>query len=101
MKAIRFLLALFPALLVPLVAEDRKPNIIVIMADDLGFGDLSCYGATTYETPHIDALAKEGMQFMSGYCTASTCTPTRFSLLTGTYAFRVKGTGSPRRVPPP
>jgi arylsulfatase A len=93
MKAIRFLLALFPALLVPLVAEDRKPNIIVIMADDLGFGDLSCYGATTYETPHIDALAKEGMQFMSGYCTASTCTPTRFSLLTGTYAFRVKGTG--------
>jgi arylsulfatase A-like enzyme len=93
MKTIRFLLALFPALLVPLVAEDRKPNIIVIMADDLGFGDLSCYGATTYETPHIDALAKEGMQFMSGYCTASTCTPTRFSLLTGTYAFRVKGTG--------
>ncbi|MEX1048555.1 MAG: arylsulfatase [Akkermansiaceae bacterium] len=93
MKMIRFLLALFSALLVPLAAQDRKPNIIVIMADDLGFGDLSCYGATTFETPHIDALAKEGLQFMSGYCTASTCTPTRFSLLTGTYAFRVKGTG--------
>lgn len=71
----------------------RRPNIIVIMADDLGYGDLSCYGATGLKTPHIDRLASEGMRFTSGYCSASTCTPTRFSFLTGTYAFRQKGTG--------
>jgi arylsulfatase A-like enzyme len=70
-----------------------KPNIIVIMADDLGYGDLSCYGATEVKTPHIDQLAAEGLRFTSGYCSASTCTPTRFSFLTGTYAFRQKGTG--------
>ena len=71
----------------------EKPNIIVIMADDLGYGDVSCYGAKRLQTPSIDKLASEGMRFTSGYCSASTCTPTRFSLLTGTYAFRQKGTG--------
>jgi arylsulfatase A-like enzyme len=70
-----------------------KPNVIVIMADDLGYGDLSCYGAQGVQTPAIDQLAREGVRFTSGYCSASTCTPTRFSLLTGTYAFRQKGTG--------
>lgn len=69
------------------------PNVIVIMADDLGYGDLSCYGATSLRTPHIDRLAAEGLQFTSGYCSASTCTPTRYSFLTGTYAFRREGTG--------
>ncbi len=82
----------------------NKPNIIVIMADDLGYGDLSSYGATGFKTPHIDKLAAEGVRFTSGYCSASTCTPTRYSLLTGTYAFRHKGTGiappnSPMVVP--
>lgn len=78
----------------PALGEDvRKPNIVVIMADDLGYGDLSCYGATQIKTPHIDQLAAEGMRLTSGYCSASTCTPTRFSFLTGTYAFRQKGTG--------
>lgn len=71
----------------------ERPNIIVIMADDLGYGDVSCYGAKSIQTPSIDQLAKEGVRFTSGYCSASTCTPTRFSLLTGTYAFRQKGTG--------
>ncbi len=71
----------------------QKPNIIVIMADDLGYGDVSCYGANALQTPAIDRLASEGVRFTSGYCSASTCTPTRFSLLTGTYAFRQKGTG--------
>ena len=70
-----------------------KPNIVVIMADDLGYGDLSCYGATAIKTPNIDALAASGLQFTNGYCSASTCTPTRYSFLTGTYAFRKKGTG--------
>ena len=70
-----------------------KPNVIVIMADDLGYGDLSCYGATTFKTPNIDKLASGGQLFTSGYCSASTCTPTRYSFLTGSYAFRTKGTG--------
>ena len=74
-------------------ARAEQPNIIVIMADDLGFGDLSCYGATEISTPNIDRLANEGLRFTSGYCSASTCTPTRFSFLTGKYAFRQKGTG--------
>ncbi len=71
----------------------EQPNIIVIMADDLGYGDVSCYGAAALHTPHIDRLAMEGLRFTSGYCSASTCTPTRYSLLTGAYAFRRKGTG--------
>ncbi len=71
----------------------EKPNIIVIMADDLGYGDVSCNGAMSIQTPGIDRLAREGIRFTSGYCSASTCTPTRFSFLTGTYAFRQKGTG--------
>ena len=74
-------------------AEPRQPNVIVIMADDLGYGDLSCYGATTFKTPHIDKLAAAGQLFTNGYCSASTCTPSRYSLLTGQYAFRKKGTG--------
>lgn len=78
--------------LTPLAAAE-KPNLIVIMADDLGYGDVGCYGATAVKTPNIDRLAAEGTRFTSGYCSASTCTPTRFSLLTGTYAFRAKGTG--------
>jgi arylsulfatase A-like enzyme len=75
------------------VADSAQPNIIVIMADDLGYGDLSCYGATSFKTPNIDRLAAEGKRFTNGYCSASTCTPTRYSLLTGAYAFRRKGTG--------
>lgn len=63
------------------------------MADDLGYGELSCYGATAVKTPHIDRLAAGGMRFTSGYCSASTCTPSRYSLLTGSYAFRHPGTG--------
>ena len=70
-----------------------KPNFIVIMADDIGYGDLSCYGATRVKTPNLDKLAAEGIKFTSGYCSASTCTPTRYSFLTGDYAFRRPGTG--------
>ena len=75
------------------ICHAEQPNIIVIMADDLGYGDISCNGATSIATPGIDRLAREGIRFTSGYCSASTCTPTRFSFLTGTYAFRQKGTG--------
>lgn len=81
------------AILTLAAAAVEKPNIIVIMADDLGYGDVSCYGAKVFQTPNIDKLASEGQRFTSGYCSASTCTPTRFSLLTGTYAFRAPNTG--------
>lgn len=103
---LRSLLPLFSLFLpfVWVVAADTQPNVIVIMADDLGYGDVSCYGATELSTPHIDRLAAEGMRFTSGYCSASTCTPTRYSFLTGTYAFRQEGTGiappnSPALIP--
>jgi arylsulfatase A-like enzyme len=79
--------------LTQMISAAEKPNVIIIMADDLGYGDVSCYGATGVETPNIDRLASEGQRFTSGYCSASTCTPTRYSFLTGNYAFRRPGTG--------
>jgi arylsulfatase A len=88
-KTLTFLAILFVA---NLNAADT-PNVIVIMADDLGYGDISCYGATELSTPNIDALADNGLRFTQGYCSASTCTPTRFSFLTGMYAFRQPGAG--------
>lgn len=92
--SLRTLLASGLLILVAAIASSaEKPNIIVIIADDLGYGDLGCNGSQTIATPHIDRVAAEGLRFTSGYCSASTCTPTRYSLLTGTYAFRVKGTG--------
>jgi len=70
------------------VADFKKPNILIIYVDDLGYGDLSCYGATAVKTPNVDALAKNGLLFTDAHCSASTCTPSRYSLLTGSYAFR-------------
>jgi len=67
-----------------------KPNIVIILADDLGYGDLGCYGATKIKTPNIDRLAAEGLRFTQGYAPSSTCTPSRFSLMTGEYAWRQK-----------
>jgi arylsulfatase A-like enzyme len=67
-----------------------KPNIVLIIADDLGYGDLGCYGATKIKTPNMDRLAAEGLRFTQGYAPSSTCTPSRFSLLTGEYAWRQK-----------
>lgn len=64
------------------------PNIVIIYADDLGYADLGSYGAIGVETPHIDKLAINGLRFTDGHCTAATCTPSRYSLLTGSYAFR-------------
>ncbi len=93
MKYLTKLLAVFTTLAFSGLAATDKPNIIVIMADDLGYGDLSSFGAKKVQTPHIDRLANEGIKFTSGYCTASTCTPTRYSFLTGEYAFRKDNTG--------
>ena len=68
--------------------EIVKPNIIVIYLDDLGYGDLSCYGATEIETPNIDKLAEGGVRFTNGYASSATCTPSRYPLLTGEYPWR-------------
>ena len=65
-----------------------KPNIVLILADDLGYGDLSSYGATKLRTPNIDRLAAEGVLFTDAHAEASTCTPTRYGLLTGRYSWR-------------
>ncbi|MDR3715730.1 MAG: arylsulfatase [Puia sp.] len=69
------------------------PNIVFIYADDVGYGDLSCYGATRIRTPRIDRLAEGSIRFTNAHATAATCTPSRFSLMTGLYAWRKKGTG--------
>ncbi|MDF3078383.1 MAG: arylsulfatase [Sphingobacteriaceae bacterium] len=66
----------------------NKPNIIIIYIDDLGYGDVGCYGAKGVKTPNVDYLAKNGLKFTDAHCTAATCTPSRFSMLTGSYAFR-------------
>ncbi|TLP71709.1 sulfatase family protein [Maribacter sp. ACAM166] len=73
---------------------DKKPlNIVLIYTDDLGYGDISPYGAIGLKTPHLDSLAAESIVFKNAYATAATCTPSRYSLLTGNYAWRRKGTG--------
>jgi len=69
------------------------PNIVLIYADDLGYGDVSAYGATALRTPNIDRLAKQGLRFTDAHAPAATCTPSRYALLTGEYAFRKPGTG--------
>jgi arylsulfatase A-like enzyme len=69
------------------------PNIVFIMADDLGYGDLGCYGATKVKTPHVDRLASQGLRFTDGHSSAGTCTPSRYSFVTGEYAFRNRNTG--------
>lgn len=73
--------------------RSRKPNVVFIYADDLGYGDLSCYGATKIQTPHIDKLAKQGVRFTNGHSTSATCTPSRYALMTGRYPWRQQGTG--------
>jgi arylsulfatase A-like enzyme len=68
----------------------NRPNIVVIYLDDLGYGDLSTYGATKLQTPNIDALANGGIKFTNGYASSATCTPSRYALLTGMYPWRNK-----------
>ncbi len=73
-------------------AQTSKPNVIVIMTDDVGYGDFSCYGATRVSTPHIDQLAARGTRFTDAHASASTSTPSRYAFLTGEYPFRRLGT---------
>ncbi len=68
--------------------KKRKPNLVIIMADDLGYGDLGCYGNEDYQTPHIDSLSQGGLKFTDFHSNGSVCTPTRAALLTGRYQQR-------------
>ena len=99
MGARRFVsLALAAAVAAPLgsalaAEQAAKPNVVFILADDLGYGDLGCYGATRVATPNLDRLAAGGLRFTNAHAPSATCTPTRYSILTGEYAWRRKGTG--------
>jgi arylsulfatase A-like enzyme len=77
------LLALLPLLVAPLLALAAPPNVIIIFADDLGYGDLGCYGHPSIRTPNLDRMAAEGMRFTDFYSAAEVCTPSRAALLTG------------------
>ncbi|MGH8248384.1 MAG: sulfatase-like hydrolase/transferase, partial [Gammaproteobacteria bacterium] len=76
----------------------RPPNIIVIMADDLGYGDLGCYGHPSIRTPNLDRMAAEGMRFTDFYSSAPVCTPSRAGLMTGRLPVRSGMTSDTRRV---
>ncbi|MBE3096796.1 MAG: arylsulfatase [Planctomycetes bacterium] len=69
-------------------AAGRKPNIVFILADDIGYGDLGPYGATKVKTPNVDRLAREGIRFTDAHAPAAVCTPTRYAFVTGQYAWR-------------
>jgi arylsulfatase A-like enzyme len=73
----------------PARRADARPNIIFIMADDLGYADVSCYGRREYQTPAIDSLAAGGMRFLSGYANSPVCSATRTALMTGRYQYRL------------
>lgn len=90
MQSILMTVALSVLTFCPACAEDAKPNIIVILADDLGWGSAGCYGAdpSLLRTPAMDRLANEGRRFTQAYVTASICTPSRYAFLTGRYCWR-------------
>jgi arylsulfatase A-like enzyme len=84
------------ACMLPARAEtggQRPRNVVFIYADDLGYGDVSCYGATKVATPNIDGLARAGVRFTNAHSSSATCTPSRYAMLTGEYPWRRKGTG--------
>src|SRR4051794_21187687 len=83
----------------PLVAEPTKPpNIVILLADDLGYGDLGCYGHPTIRTPNLDRMAAEGMRFTDFYVAETVCTPSRAALLTGRLPVRTGMCGDVNRV---
>ena len=89
--ALSLVMSIFSSGMLP-ASTESKPNIVLIYGDDIGYGDLGCYGAIAVKTPYVDRLAADGLRFTSAYSAAATCTPSRYSLLTGEYAFRQHGT---------
>jgi len=90
MKLPAVLAAAVPLLLTVLASGAERPNVVFILADDLGWADLGCYGSTFYETPNLDRLARQGMRFTDAYAACNVCSPTRASLLTGKYPARLR-----------
>lgn len=82
----------------PLASAERRPNVVVILADDLGYGDLGCYGHPTIRTPNLDRMAAEGLRFTQFYSAGEVCTPSRAALLTGRLPIRSGMCGGKRRV---
>ncbi|HUN03699.1 MAG TPA: sulfatase-like hydrolase/transferase, partial [Niabella sp.] len=80
---LRFTITFCLFLLSNILFAQQKPNVILICMDDLGYGDLSCYGATKIQTPNVDKLAAQGIRFTNGHSTSATCTPSRYALMTG------------------
>src|SRR5690606_31619850 len=89
---IRICLFVFSFLILSLErgSAQNKPNIVFILADDLGWGELGCYGNDFNETPHLDELANRGKRFTDAYAAAPVCSPTRASIMTGQYPARVR-----------
>ena len=86
MKKLAFLFLLIPSLI---FGDSPRPNILFIMADDLGWMDLGCQGNKLIETPHLDRMASEGMRFTDAYAAAPVCSPTRCAVLTGQAPARI------------
>ena len=84
----KHLLAIVSTVLLASSLPAAQPNIVFILADDMGYGDLGCYGHPTAKTPVIDRLAREGVRFTQHYANGPECSPTRTAFLTGRYAFR-------------
>ncbi len=91
-KPLLFLTSATMASVAALAQKAERPNVILLVADDLGWGDLSCYGASRVSTPTVDSVARSGTRFLDAHACASTSTPSRYALLTGEYPFRKQGT---------
>src|SRR6187401_2020366 len=83
------LVAVIITIALPTQAQKNRPNIIYIMADDMGYADLSCYGRKDYQTPNLDKLCTQGVKFMNAYAAEPVCTPTRAAFFTGRYPARL------------
>lgn len=104
MKPLYFLFTVLALSLPNLNADEKPPNVVLIFADDLGYGDLGCYGATKLKTPNIDKLAAEGRKFTDAHSASAVCTPSRYGLLTGEYPFKAhdgKGLWGPAPITSP
>jgi arylsulfatase A len=97
LKSMVYAIILFASVLINQIARAAKPqsvpNVIIILADDLGYGDVGCYGATKIKTPNIDKLAKEGVHFTDAHSPAAVCQPSRYAILSGTYVMHAQRQG--------